>query len=553
MRIVQLHAENFKRLGVVEISPEGHVVTIGGKNGHGKSSVLDAIYVALKGRAVAPPQPVRKGEEKCTIRLDLGDIVVTRNFHQKEGTAYTDTLKVESADGLRYSKPQDVLSGLLGEVGFDPFEFVNLKPKEQAARLLEMVPLAIDLDEFAEADASDFAKRRDENREVARLKAQVEGIPKEDVPADVPDRTALTDKLGNAADTNGAITREQQRREQRRNELNAESTDIERLRERGAGLRDQAAELIRQAEAAEQAVVEREAQLAKDEEALAALPDLEPFVDTDAIRQQLRDAEALQAVVDRQARRTELAAELTAAEARAQQYTDAMAKRAKERNEALASAQMPVEGLSFAIDEEGAATLMYEGLPFDKDQISTAVQLRVSTAIGMAANPRLRVLRIMDGSLLDEDSMRMLAEMAEAEDFQLWVEVVGEGGVGIVMENGLIKGAPEPEGNQDDSTDDAPAEEKPKAKPKAAVDDAPAERQYLTAKFSSGDERTYTYHNDGAPVAAGDQVSVPTGKDGTGKPRTVTVHEICVPKPEFETRAIIGLAPPAAKDEGKLL
>lgn len=456
MRIVQLHAENYKRLGVVEISPEGHMVTVGGKNGHGKSSVLGAIYVALKGRAVAPPKPIREGEEKCTIRLDLGDIVVTRNFHQKEGLEYTDTLKVESADGLRYSKPQDVLNALLGEIGFDPFEFVNLKPKEQAARLLQMVPLPIDLDEFAEADASDFQNRRDANREVARLKAQVEGIPKEDVPEDLPDRAALTDQLGNAANTNAEISREEQRREAERGRITGGRQQISDKRARAEDLRQQAHALDAEAN-------DLEGKVNAAEKALDDLPALDQFVDTDEIRQKLRDAEAAQAIADRQARRAELATELAAAEAKAQGYTDAMAKRAKERNEALAAAEMPVPGLAFAIAEDGTATLTYEGLPFDKDQISTAAQLRVSTAIGMAANPRLRVLRIMDGSLLDEDSMRLLAEMAEAEDFQLWVEVVGEGGVGIVMENGLIKGAAEAAGNQDDS---AP-EEKPKPASKA--------------------------------------------------------------------------------------
>jgi hypothetical protein len=544
MRIVQLHAENFKRLGVVEITPDGNLVTIGGKNGHGKSSVLDAIYVALKGRAVAPPRPIRTGEEKCTIRLDMGDIVVTRNFHAKEGDTFTDTLKVESADGLRYSKPQDVLNALLGEVGFDPFEFVNLKPKEQAARLLEMVPLAIDLDEFAQADSSDFQKRRDANREVARLKAQVDGIPKEDVPADLPDRAALADQLGNAADTNAKIERERMARHQERQAIAARVQDAEAERGRAIDLREQAEKLMRDAAAADERAVAIDEEIEKREKAAADLPDLDQPVDTDAIRKQLRDAEAVLAVVDRQARRTELAKALAEAEAEAQGYTDAMAQRAKERNEALASAEMPVEGLSFAIGEDGGATLMYEGLPFDKDQISTAAQLRVSTAIGMAANPRLRVLRIMDGSLLDEDSMRLLAEMAEAEDFQLWVEVVGEGGVGIVMENGTIKGAAEPEPVADD---DAPAkEEKPKAKPKAKpAADGP---QYLTAKFSPEDTRTYTYHNDGEPVAPGDQVLVPGKGD---KPRTVTVAEVGVPKPDgFETKAILGLAPPP---EGKLL
>lgn len=459
MRIVQLHVENYKRLGVVEITPDGHLVTIGGKNGQGKSSVLDAIHVALKGRAVAPPKPVRKGEEKSTIRLDMGDLVVTRTFTQKEGVDFTSTLKLESADGLRYSKPQDVLDALLGEIGFDPFEFINLKPKAQAARLLEMVPLSIDLDEFAQADASDFAKRTEANRDVTRLKAQVDAIPKEDVPADLPDRAALTDQLGNAADHNGAIAAERASRVQERNAINARVHDAEEHRNHAVRIREEIERLTKAAADADAAAVEVDSEIEKREAALAALPDLAAETDTNAIRQLLHDAEALHAIAARQQRRGELAAELAAAEALSQGFTDAMAARAKERNAALASAEMPVPGLAFAIDEEGKATLTYDGLPFDKDQISTAVQLRVSTAIGMAANPRLRVLRIKDGSLLDEDSMADLAKMAETDDFQIWVEVVGDGGVGIVMENGVIRGTPEPEPMTQDESKDPPADE----------------------------------------------------------------------------------------------
>lgn len=460
MRIMQLHAENYKRLGVVEITPEGNLVTIGGKNGQGKSSVLGAIYTALKGRAVAPPVPVRKGEEKATIRLDLGDLLVTRTFTMREGIEFTDTLKLESADGLRYSKPQQVLDALLGDIGFDPFEFVKMKPKDQVKRLLEMVPLSIDLDEFAAADASDYAKRTDANRDVARLKAQVEAIPKEDVPADLPDRNALTDALGNAADHNSGIAAERAARQREREAINSRVHDAEARRNSAIGIREQIEALTRQAADEDKAAEAIDAEIEKREEALAGLPDLAEETDTNAIRQQLHDAEAAHAVADRQKRRGELAAELTTAEATSQGFTDAMAARAKERNAALASAEMPVEGLAFAIGEDGTAMLMYDGLPFDREQISTAVQLRVSTAVGMAANPRLRVLRIMDGSLLDEESMTLLAEMAEAEDFQLWVEVVGDGGVGIIMEDGLVRGAAEPEPvTQDESKDPPPAEE----------------------------------------------------------------------------------------------
>lgn len=75
--------------------------------------------------------------------------------------------------------------------------------------------------------------------------------------------------------------------------------------------------------------------------------------------------------------------------------------------------------------------------------------------------------------------------------------------------------------------------------------------QYLTAKFSEADKRAYTYHNDGDPVAVGDRVLVPGRGD---KPRTVIVAEIGVPKPsDFETKAILGLAPPPDAPDADLL
>ena len=55
--------------------------------------------------------------------------------------------------------------------------------------------------------------------------------------------------------------------------------------------------------------------------------------------------------------------------------------------------------------------------PFD--QASDAERLRASCAIAMRGDAKLRVLRLRDGSLLDEDSLRLLGEMAEAEDWQV--------------------------------------------------------------------------------------------------------------------------------------
>lgn len=469
MRVVQLQADNFKRLKAVQIDPEGNIVTVGGKNGSGKTSVLDAIYVALVGRGANPPRPVRAGEEKATIRLDLGEFVITRTFTVKAGDKYTDTLKVETSDGLRYGQPQQVLDALLGEIGFDPFEFMQMKPKDQAAQLLGMVPLPVDLEELAEADTSDFAKRRDANRDADALQARVNGIPKEDVPADVPDRAALTAKLASAGETNTAIERDRMQRVEdersnQRGENNAELTrqDAERLRRDAEELRQRAAALDTQAAAKDREAEETLEAVRVERERLAGLPPLDEPVDTEDLRRQLTEADAVLAAIERQRQRKDLVEQLEAKRAESQGYTDAMAARAKERNDALAKAKMPVPGLGFSIDEQGKAYVTWEGLPFVEDQISTAVQLRVSTAIAMAANPKLRVLRIKDGSLLDDDAMKLLAEMAAAEDYQLWIEVVrADESVGFIMEDGVVKSAP---AEAEPAKDAAPAKKAPAKK-----------------------------------------------------------------------------------------
>ena len=57
----------------------------------------------------------------------------------------------------------------------------------------------------------------------------------------------------------------------------------------------------------------------------------------------------------------------------------------------------------------------------------------------MSGNPELRIAEIRDGSLLDDKTLAMIEEMAKEEDFQVWVEKVGDSGVGVIIEEGEVK------------------------------------------------------------------------------------------------------------------
>lgn len=66
--------------------------------------------------------------------------------------------------------------------------------------------------------------------------------------------------------------------------------------------------------------------------------------------------------------------------------------------------------------------------------------------------------------------------------------------------------------------------------------------QLVAVAFREGDQRTYTYHNDGEPVAIGDRVMIPNRSGGQQRAFVVALP---TEAPQFETKAIIGLAPPA--------
>ena len=158
-----------------------------------------------------------------------------------------------------------------------------------------------------------------------------------------------------------------------------------------------------------------------------------PRVDCQSLHNQIAESETINAQVRNNREFDRLASEHTQVAGKAHELTKQLARLDAEKQATLESAKWPIDGLGFG--EEG---ITFDGLPFE--QASSAEQLRVAVAIGLALNPTLRVLLIRNGSLLDEENLRMLAEMAADADAQVWLERVGEDGeCAVVIEDGTIK------------------------------------------------------------------------------------------------------------------
>lgn len=410
MKIIELRAERFKRLSAVDITPEGDVVVISGRNAQGKSSVLDAIWMGLGGGAAARDsgtvRPIKDGEKDALVRLDLGEIIVTRKW-----TETGSTLVVEGKKGKRFSSPQTLLDSLVGSLSFDPLAFVRMAPAGQRKCLADAVELDFDPDAIDQARAEAYEERTIVNREVKNLEARLSSMPAPK--AGVPEEElSMTDLL---AEHKAAIA-EDVRQAQEYKKLEEMRKRAQDLKEKIDALRAELAELTEEGKA--------------QSEIVASMP---PLPDLGVIGARINSAEETNALVRAAREYRQVSAEAAERRLKSEELSAKIKGLDAKKADGFARAKFPVKGLAF--DSEGVT---FNGIPFQ--QCSSAEQVRIAVAIAAALNPKIRVIRISDGSLLDSESMSEVERLAREHEMQIWVERVDEtGAVGIVIEDGMVK------------------------------------------------------------------------------------------------------------------
>jgi hypothetical protein len=416
MIITRLSAENFKRLKAVEIEPQGNIVTISGRNAQGKSSTLDAIAAAFGGRAEICDEPVRRGAKKAEVICETPDFKVIRSFTPGGNTQ----LRIVLPDGTEIAKPQGYLDPLVGKIAFDPFAFSRLNPAQQRDTLRGLVGLDLNKLEGERQDAYD--QRTQVNRDVATKRARLDSMPFHD---DAPEKVMeLQELITQRQDAAKIILQSNDLRDQmkvaERNYIRAQQ-EVDRIQKVLDEVKASAASQLVGFNAAKAACAGiRDPNLAAIEDKISGIEQSNKKVRDNAAYVLLESA-------------------LRSAEEKSADLTAEIAKIDQEKADAISSAKFPIPHLGF--DDRG---VIFHDLPLA--QGSSREQLTVSLAIGMAMSPELRVILIRDGSLIDQEGMELIEQMAGQDKdrpYQIWIEKVCEVGeaTGIVIEDGLVADA----------------------------------------------------------------------------------------------------------------
>lgn len=193
MRIVKLKIRNL--FGISELEAGGNSIELTGKNGAGKSSVIDAIKYALTNKSDRK-YIVRNGETEGEVLIETDSGL---RINRKVRTNQADYKSVKN-NGVEVNSPETFLKDIFTELQLNPVEFMNMTEKQQNAIILDMIEYDWDMSKIKEwfgeipawvsydqnilcvlndiqSEKGDyFTERTDINRDIRNKKAFVEDI-----------------------------------------------------------------------------------------------------------------------------------------------------------------------------------------------------------------------------------------------------------------------------------------------------------------------------------------------------------------------------------------
>ncbi|MDR2486502.1 MAG: AAA family ATPase [Clostridiales Family XIII bacterium] len=410
-KITRLEIENVKRVKAVALEPAASGLTVvGGRNGQGKTSVLDAIAWALGGEKYRPSEPRRDGSvlpPRLHVELSNG-LVATRDGKNS-------SLKVLDPSGTRGG--QQLLDAFVEKLALDLPRFLEASPKDKAKALLETIGVGDRLADLDDKEQRLYTRRREIGQIADQKRKAAAEMPEY---PDAPDEPVAASELI-----------------QRQQSILAKNGENQRLRANAAQLQDEVDALAARLEALKKEHADALGRLATAKKSAAELEDEA----TDAIESELASIDETNRKVRANMDKAHVEADAAEHTAQYEALTADIEATRQERTALLDGAALPLPGLSVQDGE-----LTYGGYKWDN--LSGSDQLKVAVSVVRKLNPECGFVLIDKLEQMDPQTLAEFGAWLEGEDLQVIATRVSTGDeCSIIIEDGLAEGetAPAPE------------------------------------------------------------------------------------------------------------
>lgn len=416
VKIRELEIENVKRVKAVTLTPtENGLTVIGGRNGQGKTSVLDAIAWALGGNKLKPSGSQRQGSAAPpSIHIELNNGLIVERKGKSSG------LHVIDPSGQKAG--QQLLDCFIEKLALDLPKFMEASTKEKAETLLQIIGIGDQLGALDREEKSLYNQRLEVGRIADRKKKHADELPwYPDAPIEPVSASELIQRQQAILAKNGE---NQQKREN--------EAYYNRVLAEAQIAFDKAKAALKQAE--QDCMAARKSAKDLQDESTA---DIEADIaNIDAINTKVRANAEKQRVQDEADELSGQYADLT------NQLQDIK----KQRMKLLDSADMPLPDLSVT---DGKLTYKKQ----EWDCMSGSEQLQVATAIIRKLNPECGFVLMDKLEQMDPETLRDFGAWLEQEGLQVIATRVGtDDTCSIIIEDGYVKHEAQPQ-----ETEEAPA------------------------------------------------------------------------------------------------
>ena len=402
VKINSLEIENTKRIKALDLEQAENARTEkGGKNGQGKTSVLDSIAWALGGDRYKPSSPKREGSvipPRLCVTLSNGLVV--------ERSGDSSRLKVTDTNGNRGG--QQILNAFIEQLALDLPKFMQAGNKEKADTLLKIIGVGDKLYELENEEAQLYNQRHalgqiaDQKLKYAKEMPFYPDAPKEPVSV-----TELIIKQQEILARNGENRKKREQRDYLKREYENAMRILEEASRRAEELKQEYEISLK---TAEELVDESTAEI---EASIAGIEKINIKVRANLDREKAEaDAEEMKRDYE--------------------ELTDKIESVRQAKKDLLDGAKLQLEGLSV---ENGELT--YNG--FKWDAMSSSEQLKVATAIVRKLNPDCGFVLVDKLEQMDAETMREFGSWLEKEGLQVIATRVSTGDeCSVIIEDGMI-------------------------------------------------------------------------------------------------------------------
>ena len=410
IKISSLEVENVKRVRAVSLTPTSEGLTIlGGKNGQGKTSVLDSIAWCLGGNKFMPSSPQRDGSTippHLKIKLSNGIVV--------ERSGKNSSLKVIDPEGNKSG--QTLLNEFISQFALDLPKFMQATGKEKADILLQIIGVGDELYRLENEETTLYNQRHaigqiaDQKKKYALEMEEYDNVPDEPISP-----YELIKEQQEILAQNGENKRKRENLDSLIKQNDYVSAEISNLENKLSELRNKQQGLIADIDIAKTSVEGLEDKsTAELEESIANIDEINRKVRANLDKAKAED-DAKQ-YVDKYDSLTQQIAEIR-----------------KEKYALLDNANLPLPGLSVENKE-----LTYNGYKWDS--MSGSEQLKVATAIIRKLNPNCGFVLLDKLEQMDIDTLSEFNSWLESENLQAIATRVSTGDeCSIIIEDGYVK------------------------------------------------------------------------------------------------------------------